>query len=135
MGAWGAGTFENDAALDWLIELKRADSLQPVGELLQQVADLGPDDYLEIDSASAVLAAAAIVATLHDAHDNDLPPDARDWVAAHPLPVEPSLLELAALAVERVSENSELRELWAGDGPPDPEWWSTISRLLTRLAT
>jgi hypothetical protein len=27
MGAWGSGSFENDGALDWVIELEAADDI------------------------------------------------------------------------------------------------------------
>jgi hypothetical protein len=59
MGAWGHRTFENDSALDWLGDLAEGDP-SLVGEALDVAAGSAEDAYLEVDEASAALAAAEL---------------------------------------------------------------------------
>jgi hypothetical protein len=54
MGAWGAGAFDNDDALDWLSEL--GDS--PDFALGRAALDVTALEYLEAPEGSAALAAA-----------------------------------------------------------------------------
>lgn len=51
MGAWGVGSFENDDAMDFIAELQ-AGGISVVRDALQEVAELGTDDYLEAPMAS-----------------------------------------------------------------------------------
>ena len=62
MGAWGAGNFENDDALDWLAVLQ-AEGLPAAGAAIQDVLTLA-DDYLEAPTCCAALAAAEVIAAL-----------------------------------------------------------------------
>jgi hypothetical protein len=110
LGAWGAGSFDNDAALDWVAELEGANSLDVVRAALG--AAVLPDEvYLEVDEASAALAAAEVVAGLRSQPAAELPVEVRDWVAAHPQPVDDDLRDLALRALQRVTTDSELSEL------------------------
>jgi uncharacterized protein DUF4259 len=58
MGAWGAGSFENDDAADWITELG---SMAPddLAQLFAQAAD--DPSYLEAPAASVVVAAAEVI--------------------------------------------------------------------------
>ena len=46
MGAWGAGSFENDAAMDFALEIERAE------DLLDPLTVVKPDTLIEADDAS-----------------------------------------------------------------------------------
>jgi hypothetical protein len=70
MGAWGAGAFDNDDALDWLSEL--VDS--PDFALGRAVLDVTALEYLEAPEGSAALAAAEVVAAARG-HPAALLPD------------------------------------------------------------
>ena len=52
VGAWGAGSFENDAALDWVAELEAADGPEVLDRALRRVTEAG-DGYLEVDDGAA----------------------------------------------------------------------------------
>ena len=65
MGAWGHGSFSNDAALDWLAELRGGDP-DLFGEALDRIVAAEDDVYLDVDDCSAALAAAEIVAARHE---------------------------------------------------------------------
>jgi hypothetical protein len=132
MGAWGHKAFENDSALDWLGELMRGDP-SLVGEALDAVADSDDDEYLEVDEASAALAAAELVAAALGKGDDRLSDDAASWLAEHRAAARDVGARRARRAVQRVLESSELRELWDENGD-DTEWHAEVRELLKRLA-
>jgi len=59
MGAWGAGNFENDAALDWVWDLRESTGLEMVENAIADVLNCG--DYLDADVGCIGLAAAEVV--------------------------------------------------------------------------
>lgn len=130
MGAWGAGSFDNDDAMDWIAELE-AEGLPAAGGALQDVLDLA-DDYLEAPTCSNGLAAAEIVAALRGNPATDLPDEVSAWLAAHPGAPGDDLVVSARQAVDAIAADSELAELW--DESADPaEWRSAVSDLQSRL--
>ena len=132
MGAWGHKSFDNDSALDWLGELVDGDA-SLVEEALDAVADAEADAYLEVDEASAALAAAELVAAALGKGDERLNDDATEWLEDHRAAVRAIGSARARRAVERVYEASELRELWDENGD-DTEWHADVRELLDRLA-
>lgn len=129
MGAWGSGAFENDGALDWLGELRGVASLRrTLGK-----AEKGRR-ALEVDDASAVIAAAELVAAARGHGARGLPQEATEWLAAHAGRVTAADARLAKQAVGHVLAASELQELWeeAGGRADDP-WRRSVGRLQARL--
>lgn len=133
MGAWGHKTFENDGACDFL------DTLQGVGAdaidvALQGVVRRAADDYLDVDDATAAIAAAEVVAAAHGAGDDRLSKYARKWLLEFRVHARRIPLSLALRAVERVYAASELRDLW-DDGGADSIWHADVRVLAERLNT
>ncbi|HXS62529.1 MAG TPA: DUF4259 domain-containing protein [Streptosporangiaceae bacterium] len=114
MGAWGTGVFDNDGAGDFLALLQGAEPGQRevvIREAFEAVTD--PDDYLEVDAGQEAIAAAAVIAAVH----NNRPVTDQDSVftfaAADLPPATPELRTLAVDALNRVTgPESEWRELW-----------------------
>jgi hypothetical protein len=133
MGAWGAGNFENDVALDWVIALEGADDLRLVRQAIADV--LQDDDYLDPDVACMGLAAAEVVAALRDRPADKLPEEVSRWVRAHRTAPGKTLVGDCLLAIEKIrhGEGSELRELWEEDGSPAIEWYAVLDDLVSRL--
>lgn len=129
MGAWGHTTFENDDALDWVYELEEASGTDVLVSALEGIADA---DYLEASEASAALASAEVVAALDGRPAASLPPEVEAWVKENQEPVDADLLMLARSAVERISRESELQELWSESGD-EAEWQESLEDLLQRL--
>jgi hypothetical protein len=127
VGAWGSGSFENDAAADWVVDLERARTLGPVRRALGLAAV--PGGYLDVDDEGAALAAAEVVAALNGAPAADLPEPVAEWLALHPHRVGRALLDLALAAVRRVGVDSELRDLREND----PGWRAALGALEERL--
>jgi uncharacterized protein DUF4259 len=128
MGAWGARSFENDDALDWVWELRESDDDSVVRAALGAAHG---DGEVEAPEAACACAAAEVVAAASGAPSDWLPDEVKEWVAANG-PAVAGLRPEARAAVERVAERSELQQLWAEAG--DPEWDRAAADLLGRLA-
>lgn len=129
MGAWGVGSLENDAALDWLGELvESADPVQQVLDALARVVEAGEPDAT---TAVVALAAAEVVAAGRGAATTDLPSSASELAAKHHQRLSgDSVVTLARRGVT-AAESSELRTLWEeSDGD---EWLEATRELQDRL--
>ncbi|HET6764055.1 MAG TPA: DUF4259 domain-containing protein [Longimicrobiaceae bacterium] len=130
MGAWGAGAFDNDDALDWLDDLLDGDGAELLRDALSAAAEA--DGYLEAPDAASALAAAEVVAALAGRPSSALPDEAAGWVRAQSGGAKPWMLDFARRALERVARDSELRELWLESGDAG-EWEATLVDLRERL--
>jgi hypothetical protein len=129
MGAWGAGPFDNDDALDWLAALSASRDFAAGREAL----DVASDDHLEAPEASMALAAAEVVAAALGHPTELLPDEVAAWVNSNGSVVTPSDAAIALAAVERVlAGDSEIRELWI-DAGDDDEWLGSVHGLRQRL--
>ena len=131
MGAWGSGTFENDDASDWVYELEQASSWDLVHRTLAVAAE--PTGYLEAPDCSAALAAAEVVAAAVSRPAPDLPEEISTWVGTHRAQVPHDLAALSVRAIDRITVDSELRELWDETGEADA-WSAAVRALRERLA-
>jgi hypothetical protein len=135
MGAWGPGSFDNDSALDWLSMEFEPEGASAVIAALKRVANLTDDAYLDVDDASAAVAAAEIFAAARDGGMSRLPERLR-LIAARSQPelAEPELALVACGAVTRVLRQSELNDLWSEDGADNP-WRAEMLKLSSRLSS
>ncbi len=125
MGAWGAGNFDNDTALDWINAFVENPSGKRLHAFLNQ--PLEADNYGE-----KILAAAEIVAAWNGHPPSDLPEETLKWLRAQKKAPTPTLKEMAKKAVATILEQSELRELWA-ESPSFEEWQKIVNDLIKRL--
>lgn len=133
MGAWGAGNFENDTALDWVLALEESEGLGLVGQAIADV--LKGDDYLDADVACIGLAAAEVVAALRDQPLDGLPEEVSRWVHAQGINPSDELVNDCLAAIEKIrsDDGSELRELWEEDDDSPVEWYAVLEDLVARL--
>jgi hypothetical protein len=131
MGAWGSGSFENDDASDWLADFCAAPNQQSIKEALATIADMDATDYLEAPDCSVAIAAAEIVAAQKGAPNSDLTAETRDCIAKLQS-ANDNMVSLALKALERIRNNSELKELWDQSETP-AEWYDSVSNLEARL--
>ena len=130
MGAWGAGSFENDDAMDWVADLAEGSGDAVLREAFAPFA-VTDDRYLEAPGCAIAIAAAEAVAAARGRPTGSLPEEVRDWVKKKPA-VSADLLVLARAAVDRVVRKSELQELWDGSDSAD-EWRAAMADLRARL--
>ena len=144
MGAWGAGSFENDIASEWAADLADGGDVEMVRATLETAARCPADEYLESDEGAEALAAAEVVAAamgrpLKAVSMGTSGPHALAWAAAHAGAGKADMVELALEAIERVeAAESELQELWSaevskGAGAGSREWFSEVEDLRNRL--
>ncbi|MGR6874022.1 DUF4259 domain-containing protein [Pseudomonas sp. HK3] len=129
-GSWGAGSFENDSAADWVYELESSKS---PSFLLTVFAVVPPAGYIEVDTCSAAIAAADVVAALKDGKTKQLPKVVATWVKSNESGYKPNM---ATKALEVISfcksmKRSELAQLWK-EGQSN-NWLSQISKIEARL--
>ena len=126
MGAWGAGSLDNDVALDALETF--ADDLDE----LEDALDLVPP--VDADEACVALAAAEVVATALGRPPED-PPDRLLELAKDLGADEARDLRAEARAVTDLvlADDSELRELWDEDEESGAEWRAALEDLRARL--
>jgi hypothetical protein len=132
MGAWGTGSFQNDDALDWVGVAFEDGGALAVAGMLRLVTELPDDAYVDVDIASAAVAAAEIVAAARGGDLSKIPEDLHDIVSREQQSLSSAALIVSArAAVTRVLKGSELRELWADSGSRG--WFSEMDSLLARL--
>jgi len=131
MGAWGAGSFHNDAALDWIADLVDAQDVALVAAALAEVGELGDTGYLDADVACYALAAAEVVAATLGRPMAAPPEPLAAWLAEGRL-IDCALVVVALQALARIRARSELRDLWL-DTATSGEWLAAVGELETRL--
>lgn len=129
-GAWGDGSFENDDALDWVVECTQSAGPQVVAATLNGAIKA---KYLEAPEGAAAVAAAELVAAARGKPSPNLPIELAAWLQRQPKAQLASLAPLARQALGKVlnPEASELRQLWSGD--KKDRWESRIAELEARL--
>jgi uncharacterized protein DUF4259 len=131
MGAWGSGPFENDDAVDFLSNLVMT---PPGGRAGQVRATLAlPDRYVEIDEASAAVAAAALIAAARGMPVT-APVEFAELAQSGTIPSDHLSCEQAQAALTRVNaEGSEWRSLWM-DSPLLAEATENLDLIRHHLA-
>lgn len=143
MGAWGCNAFENDTVADWLAELPASDLPADVEDalqaalpsplaLMQRLSGKQTIEYLDADVACIALAAAELVAASRRHGHPGMPDSALALLRNPAASLGEDHAELARLAVKRIQENSELRDLWEESDSFD-EWLAEMQSLLQRL--
>jgi hypothetical protein len=133
MGAWGPGSFDNDAAADWVLECARTGDFALVEATLDNLLAAEADELDAADAEEAIAAAEAVARAagrwgVRNAYSKALD----DWIERPGKPPA-ALLAKAHQAVHRIrNAPSELRELWS-DSDGFAEWRASLDGLLTRL--
>lgn len=131
MGAWGAGVFENDDAMDFVFEISEAEGWKLVRRVLRECLEEG---FTDASQSAMALAAAEAVAAAMGHPVKDLPTEVASWVAQHREDLPAGLEDRARDAVEKImdEEESELRQLWADED--DAAWKAALDDLINRLS-
>lgn len=130
MGAWGVGSFENDDAIDWVIELEDAKGFQFLADAFEIVLDQ-KDDLPEAPDCSVAICAAEVTAGLLGNPSDDLSEEVLEWMEGQPDPSS-ALLSLATNALNVILKRSELKSLWQKTDDYD-EWRELVLDLRDRL--
>src|SRR5687768_9696983 len=114
MGTWGHGPFENDAAYDYLANLRDIGTAAAPDALRQTLtAFLAPSQMVGAKSADQAVAAAALIA-LRAGADASVSGTVEDFLDSHPFGWDEEMRTLAAKAFAHALEadNNEWLEVW-----------------------
>lgn len=128
MGTWSSGAFDNDDAADWAYRLTDTADEGVVEAALRRAIDAGSPSA---PVAQTAVAAAEVVAAGLGAQGPDLPTEVAAWVHARRDRPWADLARLARSALDRVTAESELAELWGEDDPT--AWMTEVDGLRARL--
>jgi hypothetical protein len=134
MGTWGAGTLDNDTAVDWMYGLGEVFDLSLVEGTLERALAVG-GDFLEAPDAEEALAAAEVVARMAGNFGvrNEHTRTMDDWVIYMNRAPSPELVAKARRIVARIQEHpSELLEFWSKSDKAEA-WSRSLADLATRL--
>jgi Domain of unknown function (DUF4259) len=106
MGAWGAGPFENDAALDFAAGIETPEDLAAALTLRT------PQDEVDADLACRIIVVAECVSAMRGHWHKHFPEDLARKVEKFG-PPSPSLFHHAVDHLSAATERGELVELWA----------------------
>ena len=137
MGAWGAGSFENDTAMDWAASVRSLDDVRRPFERLKTETDAHSGEaelVVDSDFGCELIAAAETVAMMLGRRVPDFPADLAQRLAGAGEP-DSLLFHQARNAVLHAMRNSELAELWeeAAAESGINEWNEELTRLIDRL--
>ncbi|WP_371223579.1 DUF4259 domain-containing protein [Roseovarius sp. 2305UL8-3] len=136
MGAWGAGTFDNDAAADFLLEYEDA-GVGVVVQAFEMVLEGQASGYIDFDAGSWGLAASEIVAFSHGRASSAIDEETLNSMRVHEMDVRaiaggPKAALTAVGLIASSEGKSELFDLWS-EGELLDEWLSGVSDLKSRL--
>ncbi|BBM02477.1 DUF4259 domain-containing protein [Microbulbifer sp. GL-2] len=138
MGAWSEENFGNDDAGDWIYELERSKGTDTL--LLPIKTIILNDEYLESPDCSEALAAAEVVAAGLTGDSSSIPKEALDWLNKKPglfgkkPQIETEHGSMARQCVQKIIDNSELKELWA-ETEDFAKWLSIQRNLIEKLSS
>jgi hypothetical protein len=137
MGAWGAGSFENDTAMDWAASVQSVDDVRRPFERLKRDTDahgIDPELVVDSDFACELIAAAETVAMMLGRRIPDFPQELAQRLVGAGEP-DSLLFHQARNGALYAMRNSELAEMWeetAQDAGKN-EWLAEMTRLIDRL--
>jgi len=110
-GAWGYGSFENDAAVDWVQEINHSQDTDP---LLHSFNDVLISKFIDADLCSRAIVSAEVIASLKTADFTNLPTALSMWASMRKQEYEPEMPKLAQKALKycKDTSKSELAQLW-----------------------
>jgi tetratricopeptide (TPR) repeat protein len=124
--------FLSKPARKWLDQLLAGEDSYPIVKALDPVLDVPADLVLKTSVCCEMLVAAELVAAGLGRPSHHLPPRAARWLLDLDVVFSPGVIGLAAKAVKRVGEFSELRSFWdtVGEGQ---DWLRGVEDLHSRL--
>jgi hypothetical protein len=134
MGAWGHRNFENDTALDFVVEIEEQ-GIQKIHEAITLVQEAADTEFLDEDVCVQALAAIEYIAAAKGKQSEDFPEDAEDWLnAQETTELKAVAKETLVTVIDRIRNNSGLSALWNDDGAHPDQWYDVLDNLEERIA-
>lgn len=130
MATWGAGSFENDQALDFVDDLLESDDFEFVAEALSH----DPGEQVDACLGTDIVTAAEIIAATLGKPSEDCPQELLDWLQEQKAPPLSHHRDKALALLGTVgAEGSQLRQDWQAHGDELSDWLAVMDDLRTRL--
>jgi hypothetical protein len=129
-GAWGADSFDNDDALDWVAQCVHTRDISAISDMLNAALKA---EVIEASDGAAALAAIEVVAAALGKPGKHLPDALRAWMRQMPTTQIAQLAPLARTVIGRIEDGkrSELKQLWS-EGKPN-QWTANVADLSARI--
>ena len=134
MGTWGAGTLDNDTAVDWMYGLGEVGDLSLIEGTLDRALAAGGENLEAPDAEEALAAAEAVARMLGNfGVRNDYTQTMDAWVAYMNRLPPPDLVAKAQRIVARIQQQpSELLDRWTKTDKSEA-WSRSLADLTMRL--
>ena len=129
MGSWGYAALEDDTALDFIGEFSDAPSIDSIRVTLVAATDA---EFIDDYAGPRALAAAEVVAAMNGKPFANLNEAVVSWASSQGSP-DSALKASAVQAVQKVFDDSELREIWEDSDAIEP-WGKALDDLKSRLS-
>jgi len=137
MGAWCTDNFSNDIAADWVSALEKSKGVKFLMSPIERISQ--NTGYLEIEECSEALAASEVVAAAVSSDYSITPEEVSTWlntkkgfIFAKKPQIDIVHSIQATQVVERILQDSELKELWQ-DSEEFENWQGKQKILLEKL--
>lgn len=130
MGTWGYGNFDNDSAVDWLMDFVEEPSEAKIRSAFNMIED--SDGMAESMDCEEALVAAEVVAQLCGATSSEFPEDELEALSLSGFKCSTDLTSTAIEIIQKIKQNSELKELWEESEESDL-WLESVNELEQRL--
>jgi hypothetical protein len=129
MGAWSSKPFGNDTALDWVSFLETSLDSNGILNALDIVKNEKiPDSKISEEG----YAACCVVLAASQEKPSKVPPEVKEWIKYSAYVPTENDLELSIHCLQKIIENSELRDLWK-ETSSFKTWNKGIRQLLANL--
>lgn len=131
MSVWGPGSFENDDAINWVLELGAYADDSPIINALNSVIE-HDSDPLEASDCSVVIAAAEVVAAQMGKPVTNCPEAVKVWIKGRSTPSS-TITTKARQVTRMILVDSQLKNVWKGTHDFEA-WQASVEDLLSRLS-
>jgi hypothetical protein len=130
MGTWGIGSFDNDGAVDWIMDFAEEQSLAKLHSAFRMVSD--ENGTIESIDAEEAIVAAEVCAALRGNVSIDFPDEELVEITREPLLIPNELITTSIKCINSILSKSELKELWEETADFD-NWNEDMKELRDRL--
>jgi Domain of unknown function (DUF4259) len=129
MGTWGTGSFDNDDASIWIDDLAE----RPTYDFIKETFQASLENRHDVTKNQMAIAAAEVIAIIN----GHAPRIGEEFITNLASAIETleqitmpgDIVILALKSIEGIEDDSELKELWGGDG----EWLAELDELKNKL--
>ncbi len=130
MGAWGAGSFDNDDACDWINDLSNSKNETIIYQAIETINS--SDGYIEAPECSIAIAAVEVILAIYGKSTEKFPDEIKEFIDTIESKPNRESINDAIKALSRIKTDSELKELW-GENNENNQWQNNVNYMINKL--